>query len=113
MAKRKDSRAQKSEEFHNGDTLRAAVSWAVHADIFAHLPVHGNTSWQIVDLITLAIVWVWSGHPTLTGAFAEARHWSLQVLGRLAVGTFQGLLKAPWSPGRPPYCRCCRDVCSN
>ena len=94
MAKRTDSREQKSEEPHNGDTLRAAVSWAVQAGIFAHLPVHGNTSWQMVDLITLAMVWVWSGHATLTGAFAEARHWSLQVLGRLAVGTFQGLLKA-------------------
>jgi hypothetical protein len=58
------------------------------------LKVHGNTSWRIVDLIMVAIVWVWSNDATLTGAFAEAHRWSIQVLGRTVVGTFQGMLKA-------------------
>ena len=93
MAKRKDSR-KKPRHPVNGATLQAAVAWAIDAKIFAHLKVHGNTTWQFVDLILLAIVWVWSGDGRLTGAFAEAHRWSLQVLGRAAVGTFQGLLKA-------------------
>jgi hypothetical protein len=59
-----------------------------------HLKFHGNTRWQAFDLILLAVVWVWSGDAALTGAFVEARQWSLQVLGRAAVTTFQGLLKA-------------------
>jgi Transposase DDE domain len=96
MAKRKDSRKQskQSMEAANGATLRAAVAWILDAKIFAHLPMHGNTAWQTVDLIMLAVVWVWSDETTLTGAFAEAHQWSMHVLGRSAVGTYQGLLKA-------------------
>ena len=103
MAKRKDSRktAKKSaERLLNGETLRAAVAWAVDQRIFAHLKLHGNTSWVVVDLVLLAIVWVWSNDATLTGAFAEAHRWSIDVLGSAAVGTYQGLLKAlvTWTP---------------
>jgi hypothetical protein len=97
MAKRKDSRKRtkrKAERPLNGETLGAAVAWAVDRQIFAHLKLHGNTTWQIVDLILLTIVWVWSNDSTLTGAFVEAKCWSFDVLGRVAVGTYQGLLKA-------------------
>jgi hypothetical protein len=103
MAKRKDSRksAKKSTDRPlNGETLRTAVGWAVDQRIFAHLKLHGNTSWLVVDLVLLTIVWVWSNDATLTGAFAEAHRWSLDVLGSAAVDTYQGLLKAlvTWTP---------------
>ena len=100
MAKRKDSRKKakkakrKSGRPINGETLRAAVAWAIDGRIFAHLQVHGNTTWQAVDLILLTIVWVWSNDATLTGSFVEAHRWSIDVLGRAAVGTYQGLMKA-------------------
>ncbi|HEV3257648.1 MAG TPA: transposase [Gemmataceae bacterium] len=97
MAKRKDSRKpanKRTERPINGETLRAAVAWAVDRDIFTHLKVHGNTAWQVGDLILLTVVWVWSNDATLTGAFAEAQRWSIDVLGGAAVGTYQGLLKA-------------------
>lgn len=93
MAKRKDSHAQRRGAV-NGETLRAAVAWAIDEKVCADLPLHGNTSWQASDLVLLALVWVWSDAATLTGAFAQAQTWCLQVLGRVAVGTFQGLLKA-------------------
>jgi Transposase DDE domain len=93
MGTRKDSQ-KKPKDSANGATLHAAVAWIVDANIFADLPMHGNTAWLAVDLIMLAVVWVWSGEPTLTGAFTEARRWSMQVLGRTAVTTYQGLLKA-------------------
>lgn len=96
MATRKDSRktARKAPRPINGETLRAAVAWVVDQQIFAHLKKHGNTTWQVVDLILLAVVWVWSNDATLTGSFAEAHRWSLDVLGRAAVSTYQGLMKA-------------------
>jgi hypothetical protein len=99
MGTRKDSQ-KKPKDSANGATLRAAVAWIVDANIFADLPMHGNTAWLVVELIMLAVVWVWSGDPTLTGAFAEAHRWSMQVLGRAAVSTYQGLLKAlvTWTP---------------
>src|SRR4051794_32985793 len=96
MAKRKDSRksAKKPQPPINGETLRAAVLWSVDRQIFAHLKLHGNTAWQAVDLVLLTVVWVWSNAATLTGAFAEAHRWSLDVLGRAALGTYQGFAKA-------------------
>src|ERR1051325_6693440 len=90
MAERKDSRKQnpkKAECLRNGKALRDAVGWAVDQQIFAQLKLHGNTGWNIVDLILLTVVWVWSNDATLTGAFAEAHRWSLDVLGRSAVST--------------------------
>lgn len=97
MPKRKDSgksATTTSQRPLNGATLRAAVAWAVDRQIFAHLKVHGNTGWQAADLILLAVLWVWSNDTTLTGAFFESQRWSLDVLGRAAVGTYQGFLKA-------------------
>jgi hypothetical protein len=99
MAKRTDSRKAACEKDKrklavNGETLRVAVTWAVDAKIFTDLRFHGNTTWQVLDLVVLAVVWVWSDSPQLTGAFAEAHHWSIQVLGRAALTSYQGLLRA-------------------
>jgi Transposase DDE domain len=96
MAKRKEARktAKKAKRPINGETLRIAVAWAVDRQIFANLKVHGNTGWQIVDLILLAVIWVWSNETTLTGAFVDAHRWSMDVLGRAAVSTYQGFIKA-------------------
>jgi Transposase DDE domain len=99
MAKRTDSHKRascndKGKQAINGETLRDAVVWAVDAKIFTNLRFHGNTSWQILDLIVLATVWVWSDGPQLTGAFSQAHHWCMEVLGRAALQTFQGLLRA-------------------
>ena len=96
MAKRKESRktVKKAQRPINGETVRAAVAWAVDRRIFADVKLHGNTGWQIADLILLAVVWVWSNDSTLSGAFVEAQRWSMDVLGRAAVKTYQGFIKA-------------------
>jgi len=78
----------------NGEMLRAAVTWIVNERSFENLKFHGNTKWLVCDLITLAVLWVWSDHTTLTGAFAEAYGWSLRMLGRAAVDSYQGLTGA-------------------
>jgi hypothetical protein len=75
-------------------TLLDALRWAITDDLFDSVALHGNVAWQAVDLVFLTLVWVFSDDKTLTGAFAEAHRWSMQVLGRAAIGTFQGLLKA-------------------
>ena len=93
MGKRKASPARPRHPI-NGETLRSAVEWAIEEKIFANVKFHGNVTWQAVHLILLAVIWVWSGHTTLTGAFEEARRWSVQVLNQVAVGTFQGMIKA-------------------
>jgi len=56
----------------------------------------------------LAVLWVWSDPTCLTGAFGEARRWSIKMFGRAAVGSYQGLTGAlvAWPDkvvGRPSY----------
>ena len=78
----------------NGEMLRSAVTWIVDEKSFQNLKFHGTTTWLVCDLIILAVLWVWSDHATLTGAFTEAHGWSRKMLGRAAVGSDQGLTGA-------------------
>jgi len=94
MSKRKDSRPRPSARALNGETLLAAVRWIADAGIFDELKLHGNTGWKPVDLVILTVVWAWSDASALTGAFHEAHRWSLAVLSRAAIGTYQGLMGA-------------------
>jgi hypothetical protein len=94
MRKRTDSRPQPSARALNGETLLAALRWVVDAGIFDELKFHGNTGWKPVELVILTVVWVWSESSTLTGAFQEAHRWSMKVLARAALGTYQGLMGA-------------------
>lgn len=94
MNERKDSRAARRTRALHGESLLTAVRWVVDAKIFDELKFHGNTSWTPVDLIVLAVVWTWSESRTLSGAFQEAHRWSLAVLSRAALGTYQGLMGA-------------------
>jgi hypothetical protein len=74
--------------------LRQALTWIVDAGIFHDLKFHGNTKWQPVDLVVLAVMWAWSDSSTLTAAFAEAHRWALALFGRVAVESYQGLTGA-------------------
>jgi hypothetical protein len=94
MNERKESRAARKTRALNGETLLAAVRWVVDARIFDELKFHGNTSWKPADLVVLTVVWAWSESRTLCGAFDEAHRWSLGVLSRAALGTYQGLMGA-------------------
>lgn len=91
MAKRKDSRTALAV---NGNALRAAVGGLIDDGMFSDLKRHGNTKWRFAELVLLAVVWVWSNDRTLTGAWAEARRWSMDVLGRVAVGSYPGFIGA-------------------
>ena len=102
MAKRKDSptTANKKAERFNGETLRAAVTWAVDVQIFAPLKRHGNTTWQVVDLILLAVAWVLSNGLTAS-PFGYSFHLAVTVpivgtgiIWALAMGVVGGLLPA-------------------
>jgi hypothetical protein len=96
MAKRTDSRKNRKEDKKkiNGATIYAAVKWLLGGGILDQVRLHGNTGWVPMDLVVLAVVWAWDDDATLTGAFENAHRWSLKVLGRAAVGTFQGFMKA-------------------
>jgi Transposase DDE domain len=93
MGQRKDAREPVSPVV-NGTMLRQALAWIVDAGIFDQLSFHGNTKWQPVDLVVLAVMWVWSDQSTLTAAFAEAVRWAVSLFGDAAIQSYQGLTGA-------------------
>jgi hypothetical protein len=84
----------------NEDDLRSALNWVLTNGIFKDLSFHGNTKWQPVQLVTLALLGMWSSKAALTDAFADAQRWSIQLLGKAALTTYQGLAGAltTWTP---------------
>jgi len=76
------------------DCLRQALDWFAKTDSFADLRLHGNVGWKAPQLVTLAVLWAWSDHRTLTGAFTHACRLALELFGNVAVTTYQGFTNA-------------------
>jgi hypothetical protein len=88
----------------NGDALRQALDWVLKRGIFKDLSFHGNTKWQPDQLVSLALLWMWSSKAALTDAFDDAHRWSTKLFGAAAVTTYQGLAGAlgTWTPSLMP-----------
>jgi len=84
----------------NGDDLRRALDWILKCGIFKDLSFHGNTKWQPVQLVALALLWAWSSKASLTDAFTDAHRWSTKLFGKAPLTTYQGLVGAlaTWTP---------------
>lgn len=89
--------------------LHRALNWALESRLFAHLPVHGNTSWTFPHLILLILLWVWSERRTLTGAFAHASQLARGLLGRVVLTSYPGFIDAvtKWTPTLIPLMWAC------
>lgn len=84
----------------NAQQLRAVISWLLEERIFTGFVFHGNTSWAPVQLVLLALLWIWSERAKLTDAFDDARTQSVKLLGKAALTTYQGMAGAlqTWTP---------------
>jgi hypothetical protein len=76
------------------EALGRALAWIVNESIFSQLPLHGNVTWAASQLVVLAVLWVWSDKETLTGAFQHAKHLAMNMLGQVALTSYQGLSHA-------------------
>ncbi len=98
-------------------TLRQALAWVINERIFDNLVLHGNTKWLPVDLVVLALFWVWSDQPTLTAAFTQAQRWAAALFTRVAIHSYQGLTGAlvTWTSQLLPLlwqrCQHCLEQC--
>jgi hypothetical protein len=90
-SKCKQSAAHPKKAVTHADGLRQALEWFVRDNSFANLSLHGNVGWTAVQLVALAVLWVWSDQRTLTGAFTHARRLAEDLFGTVAVTTYQGL----------------------
>jgi hypothetical protein len=78
----------------NAGLLRRSLEWVLDDSLFGGIAFHGNVSWRASHLVALAVLWVWSDHATLTGAFAQAVSIARAMGGSVALTTYQGLTKA-------------------
>lgn len=85
---------------NNRDQFKERLHWLLNENIFDGIAVHGNTSWLPVDLSVLALLWMWSSASNLTDAFDDAATQSKQIMGRVALTTYQGFAGAlqTWTP---------------
>ena len=56
-----------------GEQLCRAVRWLVTPDAFSRIEFRKDCTWTPWLLVAAAMVWVWSGEPTLTERFDTAR----------------------------------------
>jgi hypothetical protein len=78
-----------------GEQLRKAVHWLVSPEVFADIEFREDCTWTPWLLVAAAMVWVWSGEPTLTERFDTARSLAQEAFGvqcQLA-GSYQAWMK--------------------
>lgn len=90
----KQSRAHTKACLTHADCLRQALEWFTRNNSFTNLALHGNVGWTAVQLIALAVLWVWSDQRTLSGAFTQACCLAEKVCGTVAVTTYPGFTGA-------------------
>lgn len=79
---------------HDGRSLARAIEWLVDDDMVAGLSPHGNTSWKLVPLITMALCWAWGEDEGLTERFRSGLKILTRLFPRREWGqTYQGFLK--------------------
>ncbi len=100
-SKKRRSQANGSRKHcNNRRQFKDALQWLLNEKIFDGITIHGNTSWLPVDLSVLALLWMWSSASNLTDAFDDATVQAKQIMGRVALTTYQGLAGAlqTWTP---------------
>ena len=78
----------------HGDDLQRALHWILNDHIFDNLRIHGNVTWSAIDLVRLAIFWVWSAESSMVAAAEEAIGLVMRIFGQSAVTSYQGLTGA-------------------
>jgi len=79
---------------NNAAQLNRALNWFLKDIRFGNFHPHGNTSWKPTALIIQTLLWIWSDKRALTDAFDDSRLQSQQLLGDVALTTYQGLAGA-------------------
>ena len=94
VTKWKPPRIHTKASITHADCLRQALVWFTRDANFTNLSLHGNVGWTAVQLVVLAVLWVWSDQRTLSGAFGQASRLAEEIFGGVAVTSYQGLTGA-------------------
>lgn len=75
-----------------GEQLVKAVKWIIQEKIFTEIKLHGNIDWLVIDLVQIAILWVWSSQRKLVDSADEAIADARKLFGAVHVNSYQTLL---------------------
>ncbi|MCA9131315.1 MAG: IS4 family transposase [Planctomycetales bacterium] len=76
----------------HGQQLAVAVKWIALPTLFTDIEVHGNTKWQVIHLVQVAVLWVWSSQRKMVEAAAEAIADAKELFQVEHINSYQTLL---------------------
>jgi hypothetical protein len=74
--------------------LRNALAWVLDECGLSGCVLHGNSTYQPLQLIQLAILWAWSENAQLSQAYKSARQTASQMFGPLPLASSTGFIRA-------------------
>lgn len=76
------------------EVLRKAVAWVLEGCCFDSVVLHGNATYQPLQLIQLAILWAWAEHSQLSQAYNSVRRTASLMFGDLPLPSYTGFIRA-------------------
>jgi len=77
-----------------GGTLKQAIDWLFRDEMFADYKQHGNATWSLSAVVTVALLWAWGGEDGLQERFRNGLTILPRLFRRPQWGTtYQGFIK--------------------
>lgn len=77
-----------------GEQMANALDWIVNQEMFADVRLHGNVKWVVLDLVRVAVLWVWSSKRTLVESADDAIGKSQELFRAVRIKSYQVLMNA-------------------
>ncbi len=78
----------------HGEQMANALRWILNDKMFADVQLHGNVNWAVLDLVRVAVLWVWSSKQTLVESANDAMTKSTELFGSSQIRSYQVLMNA-------------------
>jgi len=90
----KDAKPNEQQASTQGEQMAKALDWIVNDEIFADVRLHGNVKWAVLDLVRVAVLWVWSSKRTLVDSANDAIGKSTELFNSAGIRSYQVLTQA-------------------
>lgn len=90
----KDAKPNLKQGLTHGEQMANALHWILNDKMFADVQLHGNVNWAVLDLVRVAVLWVWSSKQTLVESANDAITKSAELFGSSQIRSYQVLMNA-------------------
>ena len=89
-----DAKPNVKQGLTQGEQMAKALDWIVNDKMFADVGLHGNVKWVVLDLVRVAVLWVWSSKRTLVESANDAIEKSRELFSSVGIKSNQVLTNA-------------------